>query len=52
MLIVSPYIIPLDNEEFHILRPRVIAQEVSRWFPRSGHVGFVVDKVALWQFLS
>jgi hypothetical protein len=37
-----------------------IAQAVSRWLPtmaawvraRSGHVGFVVDKVALEQFFS
>jgi hypothetical protein len=39
---------------------RTIAQEVSRWFPtaaarvrvQSGHVGFVVDKVALGQVFS
>jgi hypothetical protein len=33
----------------------VIAQAVSRWLPtvaRSGHVGFVVDKVALGQVFS
>jgi hypothetical protein len=35
---------------------RAIAQAVSRWFPtaaaRSGHVGFVVDEVALGQVFS
>jgi hypothetical protein len=31
---------------------RAIAQAVSRWLPGSGHVGFVVDKVALGQVFS
>jgi hypothetical protein len=41
-------------------RGRAISQAVSRWLltaadrvrARSGHVGFVVDKVALWQVFS
>jgi hypothetical protein len=43
------------QEGLHVQSGRVIAQVVSRWLPtaaarvraRSGHVGFVVDKVAL-----
>jgi hypothetical protein len=39
---------------------RAVVQGVSRWLPTaaprlessSGHVGFVVDKVALWQVFS
>jgi hypothetical protein len=49
----------IDNQSYFIPR-RAIAQAVSRWLPtavarvraRSGHVGFVVDKVALSQVFS
>jgi hypothetical protein len=49
-----------DDRNLMKLEGRAIAQTVSRWFPtaaawfraRSGHVGFVVDKVALEQVSS
>jgi hypothetical protein len=45
---------------YRSIQGRVIAQTVSRWLPTvaarvralSGHVGFVVDKVALGQVFS
>jgi hypothetical protein len=49
----------LNEKEVSLMEGRAIAKVVSRWLPivvawvraQSGHVGFVVDKVA-WQVFS
>jgi hypothetical protein len=38
------------GREVTVLVGRAVAQEVSRLLPRSGRMGFVVDKVALGRF--
>jgi hypothetical protein len=51
-----PKIFPLDSSTAKLIVGRAIAEVVSHWRPRfdprSGQVGFVVDKVALGQVFS
>jgi hypothetical protein len=63
MLIIGKYSVLISTRNPYILAEdfgRAIAQAVSRWLPTaaarervlSGHVGFVLDKVALGQVFS
>jgi hypothetical protein len=58
----SFYFVAMTSDKFNFCIDRAIAQAVSRWLPtsaarvrgwfESGHVGNVVDKVALGQVFS